>query len=368
MNKKFLMLAAAATMFAACSNDADSVMSPVENNVGSVTEVAQQTPVTFGAYVNRTTTRAGLGGELTTANLPTPGFGVFAYYTDNADYTQYATPNFMYNQQVKGTSDGTTVTWTYDPVKYWPNEYGNDATSDDVDKVTFFAYAPWVEVNPVKGNVVVSATSTTPDKDKSFNITSVSRNSVSGDPIVKYVVDPTPGSGVDLLWGVQPATSTYTPVTAGAFTSDPGLPYIDLVKSTTNDKIQFDFKHALAKLNVQIDAFVDQATASTGKLNAAETRIYVRSISFTGFETKGALNLNNTDANEPLWYTYDSNSELSGKSTEVTIYDGLKDGKEAKNGAEQKNETPAALNTNIINAMHQGLLTVLLILALRKMQ
>lgn len=351
MDKKFLMLAVAAITFAACSNDeADSVQKSAEVAQSPTDQVAEQVPVEFGAYVNRATTRAGQAGELTTVNLPTNGFGVFAYYTDNADYSQFSTPNFMYNQQVTGTVSGTTTTWSYSPVKYWPNEYGNDAASDDVDKVSFFAYAPYVAVTPGKGTVDVTGSSDAAH-DKAYGIIQVSRNSATGDPMVKYVVDPDPSKSVDLLWAVQPATTTtptYTPISAGAFTATPGFPYLDLVKSKSNDKIQFDFKHALAKLNVQIDAFVDQTTASSAKLNAAQTRIYVRSITFTGFETQGTLNLNNTEANIPLWLNSDGTSELSGSGKEVVVYDGLKDGKEAKVGSEQKSEKPAMLNPVII--------------------
>lgn len=350
MDKKFLMLAVAAITFAACSNDeADSVQKSAEVAQSPTDQVAEQVPVEFGAYVNRATTRAGQAGELTTANLPTNGFGVFAYYTDNADYSQFSTPNFMYNQQVTGATSGTTTTWSYSPVKYWPNEYGNDAASDDVDKVSFFAYAPYVAVTPGKGTVDVTGSSDAAH-DKAYGIIQVSRNSATGDPMVKYVVDPDPSKSVDLLWAVQPTTTTptYTPISTGAFTATPGFPYLDLVKSKSSDKIQFDFKHALAKLNVQIDAFVDQTTASTGKLNAAQTRIYVRSITFTGFETQGTLNLNNTEKDIPLWLNSDGTSELSGSGKEVVVFDGLKDGKEAKVGSEQKSEKPAMLNPAII--------------------
>lgn len=352
MDKKFLMLAVAAITFAACSNDeADSVQKSAEVAQSPTDQVAEQVPVEFGAYVNRATTRAGQAGELTTANLPTNGFGVFAYYTDNADYSQFSTPNFMYNQQVTGTVSGTTTTWSYSPVKYWPNEYGNDAASDDVDKVSFFAYAPYVAVTPGKGTVDVTGSSDS-THDKAYGIIQVSRNSATGDPMVKYVVDPDPSKSVDLLWAVQPATATYSPISTGAFTATPGFPYLDLVKSKSNDKIQFDFKHALAKLNVQIDAFVDQATVPTTPPTTAtldaNTRIYVRSITFTGFETQGTLNLNNTEANIPLWLNSDGTSELSGSGKEVVVFDGLKDGKESKVGSEQKSEKPAMLNPVII--------------------
>lgn len=345
--KKYLFLAVAATVFAACSSDSDPVSQAPENGKNN-TEVAN-VPVTFGAYVNRATTRAGQTGELTTSNLPTPGFGVFAYYTDNADYSVYATPNFMYNQHVTGTvpAAGGAATWTYSPVKYWPNEFGNTAESDDIDKVSFFAYAPWVDVTPGNGNLTAAPAGVDADNWKNSNIIQLSRNTATGDPLVKYMVDPDPATSVDLLWGVQPATATYVP-SVGTFTSSAGKPYIDLVKGTTASTIQFDFKHALAKLNVQIDAVVDQANPTSTALNANQTRIYVRSITFTGFETRGALNLNNTDADIPMWLNFDGNKDIAGNGCEVTIYDGMKDGKEARSGSTQRSEKPAALNPVLV--------------------
>ena len=115
----------------------------------------------------RSVTRAGLPKEITTGSLQTgdhkdAGFGVFGYYTDGEDYASANTfPNFMYNQQVKW--DGSV--WKYEPVKYWPNEYGQSATSDDVDRVTFFSYAPWITVTPSTGVPVVEEMTT----DAEFN-------------------------------------------------------------------------------------------------------------------------------------------------------------------------------------------------------
>ena len=331
--KKYLVFAAAASLFAACSSDDLATSSPT---------VAQQTAddgaVRFDVYADRSVTRDGTPGSISTTALQTgthkdAGFGVFAYYTDNTDYTQYATPNFMYNQQVK-YSGGV---WTYTPVKYWPNEFGSGANSDDVDKVTFFAYAPWVNVTPTSGS---------PSINKETNITQITKNTATGDPIIKYVVDTDPTTSVDLLWGVVPAGDTYQAVngTTAAPSLTPGLPYLDLVKAQAANRVKFNFKHALAKLNIQIDAFVDEI-ANTTPLDV-KTRIYVRSITLGGFAMKGALNLNNTTANTPLWIEYDGSKELAAST--VTFYDGRKDGKEATANGEQKSEKPANLNDAIV--------------------
>ena len=72
MNKKFITMVAAAMMFAACSNDADTVKESAELAQNS----QEQTPVLFGAYLNRATTRAGFAGDVALEQLKKEGFGV----------------------------------------------------------------------------------------------------------------------------------------------------------------------------------------------------------------------------------------------------------------------------------------------------
>ena len=67
----------------------------------------------------------------TTSALPNDTtFGVMAWYTGQNDWSASDSPNFMYNEDV--LFDGST--YTYAPIKYWPNNPG--------DKVTFWAYSP----------------------------------------------------------------------------------------------------------------------------------------------------------------------------------------------------------------------------------
>ncbi len=55
---------------------------------------------------------------------------VFASYTQAVDWKTTDIPNFMYKQLMINSSGS----WTYSPLKYWPN------TNDE--KISFFAYAP----------------------------------------------------------------------------------------------------------------------------------------------------------------------------------------------------------------------------------
>ena len=78
----------------------------------------------FDVYTQRTKTRAGTAGDLTTSGLQTgthssDGFGVFAYYTGENSYDENIVPNFMYNQQVKYKSSASVGMQSMRPVHYW---------------------------------------------------------------------------------------------------------------------------------------------------------------------------------------------------------------------------------------------------------
>lgn len=332
MKKTYLMLAAVAALFAACSSD---------NNDLAEKQTAKDQPqeVSFSAYVNRATTRAGLTGDLTDAQLQlaTGGFGVFAYYTDGEPYSENSKPNFMYNQKVYYD----TSSWKYSPYKYWPNEFGTTAESDGIDKLTFFAYAPYAEVKTSTGIVT---------GDASTGIVALTRNTAHGDPFVKYYASMAPAKRVDLCFGVSKSGLTGKVTDGPDNTITTGKPYIDVTKPAVASKIDFDFRHALAAVNVQIDADIDKTAHSTDAYLDGKTKIYVRSVTFEGFTNKGMLNLNSeatTADYTPNWY------DLSGINTigsgTVTIYDGRRDGREGQANSVASNELPNELNKSIIS-------------------
>lgn len=311
-----LFFLAATSMLAACSSMDESADQPANK------QQTEQQAITFGAYVNRGTTRSGKAGVLdldklkeTTGDENTRGFGVFAYYTDNAPYSTTALPNFMYNQQV--TWNSSAGRWTYSPVKYWPNETGSTAQSTGTDRLTFFAYAPYVEVSDPNFGLTANPSS---------GIAALTRANENGFPYVRYYVDTDPSKCVDLCYAESEG-------------------HINMTKpaGSTNTPVSFNFKHALAALNVQIDADVDNATDphAPSHTNPVDenTKIFVRSITFTGFATKGQLNLY-TGA----WNNLECDCDVT--SAPVTIYDGRWDGYEGM--SESPNENPAGLNPAII--------------------
>ncbi len=348
MKKVYLFAALTAGMaLASCTSDSLVVEQPQE------APVLEQGAVGFDVYTQKATSRAGWTGSVTTTALKNTaagemgeqGFGVFGYYTDNNEYEQRSVPNFMYNQQVKW--DGSSA-FIYEPVVYWPNEYGDKAVSDDQDKLTFFAYAPYVKVVPSSGKIDGAAT----DKSlEQWGITGMTKNTAQGDPVLKYIGSFDNKKSVDLCWGVADngdgavwnTTQTGNPQTA----IPDGMPWIDLERPAgVNQKVRFTFKHATAQMRISIDADIDvDGRGHTNDLTK-KTRIWVREVKFKGFTMKGSLNLNNDDASTPKWLDYNGQNELVAE--DVVIYDGRKDGKEGVAGAVATNEKTLGLNPALI--------------------
>ena len=329
-----LAAAALALLLAAC---ADSVPAGEEGRTLTDSKTDGPQPVSFSTYTQRSTTRAGLGGEMSTAALQTgvhktEGFGVFAYYHDDYVYDGQGLPDFMWNQQVAyKAAGGVPAGFYYEPLRYWPNETGGNAQSDRVDRVSFFAYAPYVAVDADTGipdGAVYGET----------GITAVSRNSRRGDPAVNYRISTDPATGVDLCWAEPVMNKTR----------------MDYGGGTT--KVTFKFHHALAKLNVTVDAQVDDLSASDdpagGALTAdGQTRVYVRSVTFTGLAAEGALNLNSsiyTDLSKPRWQGTDGTASV--KKDPVTIHDGRYDGMEGSIADEGETLGGHCLNSDIIQS------------------
>lgn len=306
-----------AVFFASCSINVDSV----DNEREGVKHV-DPAAVCFNAYVPRgVPVKAGHPGVLTTdtdgtVKLKTAGFGVFGFYGNGALYDEILTPEFMYNQKVTYEGDN----WSYSPMKFWPNEAGTALGSESIDRLSFFAYAP---------HVVVSSSTGAVEDGSNTGIIGLSSHSSQGDPFVKYSASLTPGKDVDLCWG---------------------LPFIDVARPTTNERIDFMFNHALAQLNVQIDTDIDIESHAESTL-APATHIYIRSVSFKGFTTRGSLNLN-SQAGNPVWKDMTGTGVL--RRDPITIYDGRADGLEGTTSGLNVNEVPSTLNPVLVQSHPYG--------------
>ncbi|MBR1543052.1 MAG: fimbrillin family protein [Bacteroidaceae bacterium] len=236
----------------------------------------REIPVEFNTFLgNSANTRAGETGILTTDALKaaaSQGFGVFAYYTNGTGYSASATPNFMYNEQVTYKSGN----WTYAPIKYWPNEFqtsGDGGVSENIDKLTFFAYAPWVGETANGTNAVLANMGDS-------GITNFSANNAAGDPTITYTVAEDADESVDLLWASNASTELK-----------------DLTKPTTSSKVNFTFNHALARLGLKIRSVVDEvAKDGTNPINSSTTILLSKiTIESSDLKKTGTLNLNTGD-------------------------------------------------------------------------
>ena len=351
-----LMAAAVATGTAltGCSSDDTAIE-------GSTPTVAAEVDaVTFDAYTQRATTRAGYVGAVTTADLKNTatgqlgeaGFGVFAYYTDNFDYTPLYQPNFMYNEHVKW--DGTASAFKYDVTKYWPNEHGSQAVSADQDRVSFFAYLPYVEVDPSTGMIVGGSPKAVLDpsaEELQWGITGMKRNTLQGDPIIQYIASFDQSKSVDLCWATTGSSDITWSTNGTTQTIKGGYPWLNVRKPSgvvsDDARIRFNFQHATAKLAVNVKTDFTGGWTTT---DATKTKVWVRSIRFTGIAEKAALNLNNPKTlatNKARWMDYYGTNELElGES--VTIHDGRKDGSEGVADAIAPNEAILGLNPQIV--------------------
>lgn len=295
MKKVLILAAAAATVFASCAKTFDNTKNTGQGNA-----------VTFGVYTGRSAETKATYGDITTANLATSedGFAVFAYYTQTSDWAATDKPNFMYNQQVRNIasydsnpSDYSAARfpsgWYYTPLKYWPNgqnstEYAAAGTS--ADKLSFFAYAPYIAETDV--NTIPAA---------GEGITDLSANSDAGIPTIDFAVPSKVEEQIDLLWA---------------------NPVLNVTKQALSGRVAFTFKHALAKLNVQVRNVVDDLTGATANLandngngddtlDDGETWVILKELVLTANGTKtGTLSIGSGNA-VPNW------SNLGG-STEVT--------------------------------------------------
>ena len=273
-----ILAAAAALVLCACAKVETVKITPDE-------------AVSFGVYASNATKAVSATdySTITTATLKnsTNGFGVFGYYTDAADYGSATKANFMYNQQV--TWDGASK-WTYSPVKYWPNEHGATATSTDTDKLTFLAYAPFVE------NLAINGESESTVKDDSAaaateGIIAMTGNKMAEDAKITFKVPATAENQIDLLFGVM--ANTYTDV-EGNTIGTAGDPLENLTKQKTDGKVEILFKHALAKFVIDIKDVVDDDEPTTSVNPASDnTKVVVKSVKLNGANigTQGKLNL-----------------------------------------------------------------------------
>ena len=279
MKKSVILAAVAAIALASCAK----VETYQKNDAPAA--------LNFSVYAGKAT-KAVSGTDystITTTELQASanGFGVFGYYTDAADYASSTKANFMYNQQVKYSGGA----WTYNPIKYWPNEHGASAVSTDTDKLTFLAYAPFVANFSIGTDKGVSITDKAGSAAATEGIIAMTANNVAEDATLTFKVPASSEEQIDLLYGVLGAQ--YTDV-EGNTIGTVGSPMENLTKQKTDGKVNILFKHALAKIAIDIKEVVDAEDPTTTVNPVSDgTKVVVKSVKLKGTDigTQGKLNL-----------------------------------------------------------------------------
>lgn len=289
------LIACAALTMTGCSND--EINAPQQSQGNNAIE--------FSTYLGRNA-QGSRGTETNDASIKTSGFGVLAYYTEQADFAETNKPNFMWNQKV--TYDKTNTNWEYTPVKYWPTKVG--------DKVSFFAYAPYVAGGNANGIVL-------------------SKNNVTGAPTATITLPEDPSQTIDFVAAVQ-MNKTHDN------------------SASANNNVSFNLKHEMTRVKVQ--AKLDKSVYSDTD-DKHKTFVVIKNVTFNDkgqFYKSGKYTFSTTDGERGTWtttdnataYSLDLNKVMKKETIKVTGAKGSTvsgDYQKGEDGIKLVNDTPVSL-------------------------
>ena len=169
----------------------------------------------------------------------TEGFGVFGNYSEDTP-TAYG-KNLFENQKVTYDASPETQAWKYSPLKYWPTE----------GHIDFLAYAPRVDEKQLNGSSI------------------------------DFTVEDKAANQKDLLWANAKGQTKQN-------------------ISSTNNKVKFQFAHALSRLGYTVklkDAYSD-ATIKLKKITLAGS---ANDATKKAFYTAGTIDLSKETKAADLW-------------------------------------------------------------------
>ncbi|MFI3322716.1 MAG: Ig-like domain-containing protein [Rikenellaceae bacterium] len=225
--KKFLFFAGIIAAMTSCT----------KSDVTDV-NVANPDVITVGTYVGQSTK----GQIFDQDAVEKSGFGLTAYYTGQSAWGAGFVPDFMYNQEVVY---GINTGWTYDPIKFWPNE--------ENDKVTFFAHAPYgtyVDANNIGNGVNAEYKS----------------NLGKGLPKTEFTLQPVAADMIDFVAGQN----------------------MDMVRQ--QERVTFNLKHQLTRATFSANVNVDNVDYGANADGDGASYVVVKSMDIVGseeFYTKG---------------------------------------------------------------------------------
>lgn len=262
MDKKFVMgiaAMAALTLVSCSSDDLDSLSDNSSKNEA----------ISFDGYLGISAVAVnGSRGSvldinaLKSTDTDKKGFGVFGYYNSSAT-DHNSTPeqsfeaNLFNNQQVTCPKNGAD--WTYDNKKYWPSQ----------GHIDFLAYAPY------DANTTLKKTTETEPQNTSC---------------IDFTVSETIANQTDLLWANAKNRTK------------------DNLSSTENNKVKFQFAHALSRLGytVKLNDAYSSATITLNKITLAGSS---ENAEKGAFYSKGTIDLSKTSSENP-WTALDTDKKL----------------------------------------------------------
>lgn len=220
------------------------------------TSSSSASEINFDAYVGRNaSTRSSITDmKFLQGSVWNAGFGVFA---------RYGNTHLMDTEHVTWRGDH----WGYDHIRFWPS----DGTVD------FYAFAPY--------SSQVRMGSLPPNLAK--------EDDISPDTYIDF---PSNMSPVDLIWANQPDQTAPT---------------------SPDSKVQFQFKHALARLSFDITA-KQELEENGAVITVKEVKLYGASETSGIFRMAGYLNLKTGvwrpyDNGTRWFYTWTSDGKVEGK-------------------------------------------------------
>lgn len=258
MDKKFFMGIAAMAALTLVSCSSDDLNSLSDNS-------SKNEAISFDGYCGRSAVAVngsrGSVVDIKALQESTEGFGVFGNYSSTAEGTPAYGNNLFKNQQV--TYDKTKSKWTYSPLRFWPTQ----------GHIDFLAYAPY---DSQYDNIV------TKDNQK-----------------LTFIVDSNITNQKDLLYANAVGQAK------------------DNISSTEN-KVKFQFAHALSKLGYKVKLSGDYSSNATFNL----TKITLAGSpngATKAFYTSGKIDLSKTNTASDLWSEYATDRQnfdwFSGSST-----------------------------------------------------
>lgn len=287
------LIACAALTMTGCSND----------EINAPQQSQEKNAIEFSTYLGRNA-QGSRGTETSTTSIKTSGFGVLAYYTDTANFSADTNkPNFMWNQKV--THNGAN--WEYTPIKYWPTKVG--------DKVSFFAYAPYVASGNANGIVL-------------------SGNSATGTPTATITLPDDLSQTIDFVAAVQ-MNKTHDNA------------------ENANNNVRFTLKHEMTRVKVQ--AKLDKSVYNTDASNTPnKTFVVIKDVKFNNnlnFYKSGIYTFSTDDSKRGKWAPVTNDS----KTTSLDLNKAMEAETIKANGAKSGNYKTGIQGVRLVDTTEKAL-------------